>query len=247
LNNRNILILGALILGGAIILELYSNYANPFIDYTPGSFTNLLTESPQIFDYYKEGERIGNYTYTLTVEEGSPPLYTLITMIDVEYQGSKLKLNTTHTFFSAIKHVEYIVDTDLAGLKSYVECAFQGNSADIFTESQGRNQTTTLTLQPYTVIIDNNDPVHWELLKKSFVPEAGRQYKINVLVPQGAIIQTIEFGVDTARQFVKIGSKSYDCIVAREPNYEITLYFYEGNLIQYKNNPDGIVIVKKMS
>ena len=33
MNNRDILIIGALILGGAIALELYTNYADPFIDY----------------------------------------------------------------------------------------------------------------------------------------------------------------------------------------------------------------------
>jgi hypothetical protein len=155
-------------------------------------------------------------------------------------------LNTTHRFLGATNHVEYTVDTDLAGQESNVECAFLGNTAGIYTESQGRNQTTTVTLQPNTVIIDNNDPAHWELFTNSFAPEAGKKYRVNVLIPQAAVIQTIEFGVDTSHQFVNIGTQSYECVVAREPNYEITLYFYEGNLIQYKNDPDAIVIVKRM-
>lgn len=247
MNNRDILIIGALILGGAIALELYTNYANPFIDYAPGSFTNLLTDAPQYFSYYKDGERIGNYSYTLTtLNSGGQTLYTLSTRVDAVYQGSILLLNTTHRFLGATSHIEYEVDTDLAGQDSHVECVFLGQTAGITTSSQGRRQNTTLTMKPNTVILDNNDPAHWELLTKSFSPEPGKKYTVNALVPQGAVIQTIEFGVDTAHQFVTIGSQSYECVVAREPNYEITLFFYEGHLIQYKNELDGIVIVKQM-
>lgn len=247
MNNRDILIIGALILGGAIALELYTNYADPFIDYAPNSFTNLITDAPQRFSFYKDGERIGNYSYTLTaLNSGGQTLYTLSTSVDAVYQGSVLRLNTTHRFLTATSHLEYTVDTDLAGQVSHVECVFLGDTAGISTSSQGKRQNTTLTLKPNTVIVDNNDPAHWELLSKSFSPEPGKKYKVNALVPQGAVIQTLEFGVDISHQFVNIGSKSFECVVAREPNYEITLYFYEGHMIQYKNEPDGIVIVKQM-
>ncbi len=247
MNNRTILIIGALILGGAIALELYTNYADPYIDYAPGSFTNLLTDTPQSFSFYKDGELIGNYTYTLkTQASGGQTLYTLTTSIDAEYQGSNLLLNTTHRFLGITSHVEYTVDSDIAGIESQLACVFLGNTAGINARSQGKNQTTTVTMQPNTIIIDNNDPVHWELLMKSFTAEAGKRYSVNALVPQGAEVRTLSFGVDTSHQFVNIGSQSYECIVAREPDYEITLFFYEGHLIQYKNDVDGIVIVKQM-
>ncbi|MCX6649211.1 MAG: hypothetical protein NTV61_07465 [Candidatus Bathyarchaeota archaeon] len=247
MNNRDIIVLGAIILVGAIAVELYTNFANPFIDYAPGTFTSLLTDTPQRFGYYKDGALIGTYTYTLTPQTGnSQTLYTLTTTIDATYQGSQLSLNTTHRFLGETKHVEYTVDTDIAGAKSRVECVFLGATAGVLTTSQGKNQTVAVTLPSNTVIIDNNDAAHWELLMKSFSAEAGKKYSVNVLVPQGAAVKTIEFGVDTAHQFVNIGSKSYECVVAREPNYEITLYFYQGNLIQYKNDVDGILIVKQM-
>lgn len=247
MNNRDIFILGAIILGGAIAVELYSNFANPLIDYVPGSFTSLLIDTPQRFDYYKDGTHIGNYTYTLiTQTSNSQTLYTIITNIDVNYQGKQLILNTTHRFLGETLHVEYNVDTDLAGAKSHVECVFLGGKASIITTSQGKNITTTCTLPLNTVIIDNNDPAHWELLMKSFSTESGKKYSVSTFVPQGAAVQALEFGVDTAHQFVNIGSKSYECVVAREPNYKITLYFYQGNLIQYKNDVDGIMIVKQM-
>jgi len=98
-----------------------------------------------------------------------------------------------------------------------------------------------------TVIIDNNSPAHWELLMKSFNAEAGKKYSINSFVPQGAVVQEIEFSVDSIHQFVNIGTKSYECVVARAPDFQITLYFYNGDLIQYNNDVDGIIIVKKMT
>jgi hypothetical protein len=247
LNNRDIFILGAIILVGAVAVELYTNFSNPYIDYAPEAFTALLLDAPQTFDYYKEGERIGTYTYTLTTQtSNSPIVYTLTTSIDLDYQGSILSLNTTHRFLGVTSHLEYVIDADLAGATNSVECSFQGANAVVVTTSQGKTQTTNLALPSNTILVDTNDPAHWELLKKSFTPEVGKKYRVNAIVPQGAIVNPLEFGVDTAHQYVNIGSKSYKCVVAREPNYEITLYFYEGNLIQYKNDSDGVLIVKRM-
>ena len=247
MNNRDIFILGAIILVGAIGIELYTMYSNPFIDYASGSFSSPLTDTPQRFGYYKDGELIGSYTNTLNRQTGgSQTLYTLTTSIDATYQGARLNLNTTHRFLSETSHVEYSVDTNLAGSASHVVCVFLGSNVGIVTTSQGRSLNTTLTMPSNTILIDNNDPAHWELLMKSFTAEAGKKYNINTLVPQGAGIRTLEFGVDTAHQFVNIGSKSYECVVAREPNYEIVLYFYQGNLIQYENMADGLLIVKQM-
>jgi len=247
LNNHDIFILGAIILGGAIVIELYSNFSNPLIDYAPGTYSSLLTNTPQRFDYYKDGTIIGTYTYTLTPQtRDSQNLYTLETTVGVTYQDKQFTVNTTHHFLGETSHVGYTVDSNIGGVTSHIECVFLGGKVSIISTSQGRNQTNTITLPSNTILIDNNNPAHLELLTKSFTAEAGMKYRINVLIPQGATIQQFEFGVDTSHQFVNIGSKSYECVVAREPNFQITLYLYNGDLIQYKNEADGILIVKKM-
>jgi hypothetical protein len=247
LNNRDVFILGAIILAGAIAVELYSNFTNSLIDYTPGSYTSLIIGAPQQFDYYKDGILLGTYTYTLNTQNNvSSTFYTLETSVDLTYQGKPLRVDTAHRFLDEVSHVNYTVDVNIDGVKTNLECIFLGAKALIKTSSQGKNQTTTVTLPVNTVLIDNNNPAHWELLMKSFNAEAGKKYSINALVPQGAIVQKNEFSKATSHQFVNIDSKSYECVVAREPNYQITLYFYNGDLIQYKNDIDGIIIVKKM-
>jgi hypothetical protein len=247
LNNRDVFLLGAIILVGAIAVELYTNFANPLIDYTPGSYTSLNIGTPQQFDYYKEGILIGTYNYTLNTHvSGSSTFYTLETSVDVTYKDEQLKVETTHRFLDEVSHVGYTVDVDIGGVKTNLVCNFLGGKALITTSSQGGNQTTTVTLPVNTVIIDNNNPAHWELLMKSFNAEAGKRYSINAFVPQGAVVQEIDFGIDTSHQFVNIDTKSYECVVARAPDFQITLYFYNGDLIQYMNDVDGIIIVKKM-
>jgi hypothetical protein len=247
LNNRDIFLLGAIILVGAIVVELYSNFANPLIDYTPGSYASLIIGAPQQFDYYKEGLLIGTYNYTLNTQtSGSSNFLTLQTSVDITYKDEQLTLETTHRFIDEVSQVSYTADVDIGGVTTNLGCNFLGGKVLITTSSQGKNQTTTVTLPANTVIIDNNNPAHWELLMKSFNAEAGKKYGINTFTPQGAVVQKIEFGIDTSHQFVNIDTKSYECIVAREPNFQITLYFYNGNLIQYKNDADGIIIVKRM-
>ena len=247
MNNRDVLLLGAIILAGAIAVELYTNFANPLIDYKPDNYTSLIVDTPQQFDYYKEGTLIGTYTYTLnTKTSGSSTLHTLQTSVDITYKDQPLTLETTHRFLNEVSQVSYTVNFDIGGVTTNLLCNFLGGKVLITTSSQGKNQTTTMTLPANTVIIDNNNPAHWELLMKSFNAEAGKKYGINTFTPQGAVAQKIEFGVDTSHQYVNIDTKSYDCIVAREPNFQIALYFNNGNLIQYKNDAEGIIIVKKM-
>jgi hypothetical protein len=247
LKNRDLLILGAIILVGAVAVELYSNFSDPYLTYTPGAFTSLVTDTPQRFNYYKEGEPIGTYTYTLTSETRSQQtLYSLTATNNATYQGNKLLVVSTHRFLGAANHVSYTVNSNVAGVVSNLECAFLAGKVSIIFTSSDKSQSVTVTPGENAIIIDNNDPAHWELLMKSATFEPGKKYKVNAILPQSGLTSELEFGVDTAHQYVNIGSKSYECIVAREPNYEITLYFYQGDLIKYDNKTDGIMIVKQM-
>jgi hypothetical protein len=247
LNNRDVLILGALIIAGAVVVELYSNFSNPFIDYSPTGYTNLLTGAPQSFNYYKDGNLIGTYTYNLSDQAlGSSNQYILTTKIDIVYQFTHLEVNTTHQFLSEVSHTSYNEDFSSNGTMTSLHCLFVGDKVNIVNYSERKNQTISVDLPTNTVLIDNNDPAHWELLSKSFNAAGGSKYHVNAFVPQGGVVQQFEYGVDTAHQFVNIGSKSYECVVAREPNYEITLFFYNGDLIQYRNDVDGVLIVKQI-
>jgi hypothetical protein len=248
MKNRDFFILGAIILAGAVAVELYSNYANPYLEYTPGAFTSLLTNTPQRFNYYKDGALIGTYTYTLTSEtRGSQTLYTLMSTSNGTYEGNLLNVNATHRFFGAANHAEYTVDSHVADVTSHLECVFLAGKVGIVFTQDDKSQSISVTPGTNAIIIDNNDPAHWELLMKSATFEPGKKYKVNAILPQSGSAVALEFGVDTAHQYVNIGGTSYDCVVAREPNFEITLYFYQGNLIKYENKADGILIVKQMS
>ena len=247
MRNRDIIIVAALILAGAIGIELYNNFVTTITDYAPTGFTNLITDAPQVFDYYKDGTLIGTYTYTLTSKAtGAVTLYTLVTAVDATYQEKHLTVNSTYRFTGATKPVGYEVDFALDGTTSRLVTTYADGNAVIVTTSGEANQTLTVPIPANVVTIDNNNPAQWELLQKSFTAKAGQIYGVNALVPQGAVVQSVEYGVDTNHQFVTIGGNSYECVVARDPNFQISLYFYQGNLIQYKNDADGIIIVKRM-
>jgi hypothetical protein len=248
LKNRNIIILAALILGGVVALEIYTDITNPYIDYEPGTFTPSNLGATQVFSYYKDGVLIGNYSYRLdSMKTGSNTIFTLNSTVNVVYQGSQLNVDTSYRFRDAVTPLGYSVNFDLSGNQSNLRCTFQQGSVDISSSSQGKNQTVGIDTQTNTVLIDNNNPAHWELFDKSFNPEPGKKYNVNVLVPQQAGITAMQFGVGTNTQDIKIGSKTYNCTVASEPDLSVTLYFYQGNLIEYKNDQDGLIIVKNIT
>ncbi len=246
MRNRDIIIVAALILAGAIGIELYTNFTTTLLDYAPTGFTSLIMDAPQVFDYYKDGTLIGTYTYPLTADTGTDTLYMLKTVVDATYQEKHLTVNSTYRLRGATTPDSYDVDFALDGTTSKLETTYTGVNAVIVTSASGANQTFTVPTPADTVTIDNNNPAQWELLMKSFTAQAGTVYRVNALVPQGAVVQSVEYGVDTNHQFATIGGKSYECVVSREPNFQITLYFYRGDLIQYKNDIDGIIIVKRM-
>ncbi len=248
LKNRYIIIIAALILGGVVGLEVYTDITNPYIDYKPATFTPSNLGVTQEFSYYKDGDLIGNYSYRLdAVNTGSDTVYTLNSTVDVVYQGNKLKVDTSYRFKDAVTPLGYSVNFDMSGNQSNLRCAFQQGSVNIFSVSQGKNQTVSLDTPANTVLIDNNNPAHWELFVKSFNPAPGKKYNVNVLVPQQGGVAAMEFGVATNVQDIRIGSKTYNCTVSSEPDIGITLYFYQGNLIEYKNDQDGLIIVKNIS
>jgi len=248
LKNRNIIILAALILGGVVALEVYTDITNPDIDYKPGIYTPSNLGATQEFSYYKDGVLIGNYSYRLdAVKAGSDIVYTLNSTVDVVYQGNQLNVDTSYRFKDAVTPLGYSVNFDLSGNQSKLRCTFQQGSVNIFSASQGKNQTVSVDTPANMVLIDNNNPAHWELFVKSFNPEPGKKYNVNALVPQQGGVAAMEFGVGTNTQDIKIGSKSYNCTVASDPDLSITLYFYQGNLIEYRNDQDGLIIVKNIS
>ncbi len=246
MRNRDIMVVAALILVGAVGIELYQNFVTNLIDYSPTGFTDLILDTPQVFDYYKDGALIGNYTYILTSQSGYPTPYTLDTYVDVVYQSKRLTVNSTYTFTGATAPTGYEVNFALDGTVSRLVTRFAGANALIVTTSEGANQTLTVSLPSSFVTIDNNNPAHWELFMKSFNAQAGNKYRVSAFVPQGAVVQSVEYGVDASHQFITLGGTSYECVVARDPDFQITLYFYHGDLIQYKNDADGIIIMKRM-
>ena len=247
LNKRNIIIIAALLLSVTIAIELYSYYVNPFIDYKPTGLSLITTEVLK-FNYIKDGTLIGLFEYQITADaSGTSRLYTINSTSEVVFEEKHLVVNSTYRISDTVEPMSYTVDADLGGDKSYTRCVFTEGKTTITRTRNNSVRSDDIVTPASFVVMDNNNPAHWEILLKSFKAEPGNKYRINALIPQAGVIYTLEVGIDSSPQSINIGSKIFQCLVVRELNLELVLYFYQGSLLQYKNNQDNIVIVKSFS
>ena len=70
LNSRHLFAIGILIIASIFIVEFYVNQTHPLIDYTPSTLRDLVPGSSSVYNYYKDGAFIGNYTF-IVEEKGT--------------------------------------------------------------------------------------------------------------------------------------------------------------------------------
>ena len=245
MNNRAVLIIGVAILAVAVGLELWYTNSNPVIPYAPTSFNDTDLGQVKSFSYIKDGEVIGTYLYTVAVDRSaSPSPYTASTHSDITYKGSHIVLDTSLTFSSTMAPRFYRVRATVNGTLSTIACSFSPESVMIVNTSGGKNQNLTVSLPAGTVVVDNNNPAHWEILYRSFKPRLGKIYGMTAFVPQSGNVYDYQIGLDPSTKPVTIEAQSYNCVVVREPDIGVVAYFYGGSLMRFDSQNDGVTIIR---
>ncbi len=245
MNNRTVFIVGAAILAAAVGLELWYTNSNPVIPYASTGFNYTGLGQVNSFSYIKDGDAVGEYEYTVTADNPvSPSLYSTSTHSNLTYQGSHIVLDTILTFTPSTAPRFYGVNATVNATLSTIACSFSSGTVTIVNSADGENQNFTVSLPTGTAVLDNNNPAHWELLYRSFRPELGKVYDVNVFVPQSGAVYDYQIGLDPSTKPVIVGAQTYNCIVVREPDIGVVAYFYGGSLMRFDSQNDGVTIIR---
>jgi hypothetical protein len=234
------------IIGGLLTAEFLSTVLWPIIDYKPTGLPRLEVGTTYTYMYMKDDQQVGSYDYTvekMEVVQGTVT-YSVRSRTNISFQGKGFYLESLLRVSEAASPLSYSLNGTVAGDETQINCVFQGSKVNESVRLAGETSYTEVDIQPNTLLVDNNMPGHWELFFRSFNYEQGKRYKANIFSPQAGSVSPMELNFDTNLQTVTIDGKGYSCVQVRETNNDIYFYLYQGALIKYVNNPQGVALIR---
>jgi len=234
------------IIGGLLTTEFLSTVLWPIIDYKPIGLPRLEVGVTYTYRYMKDDQQVGSYEYTVEKMEivSGMVTYNVRSRTNISYQDKSFYLESLFMVSEAPSPLSYSLNGTIAGDETQITCAFQGLKVKESARLKGETSYIEVDIQPNTLLADNNMPGHWELFFRSFSYEQGKRYKANVFSPQGGSVSLMEFNFDSNLKTVTIDGKSHGCIQVMETNNDLYFYLYQGSLIKYVNNPQGVVLIR---
>ena len=230
-----------LIFGATYAIEYYANSQFSTQELVVSGISGYEIGVAQTFNYFKDEEKVGTYTYTVD-EYGDNFIMTSLT--DVTYGGRDLELESVYTF------------DDSYSPESYALTVISDEGVtEISTTLSNRNITTSVTSEGVTVdipgeyvdgmfLIENGMPGFWEVLFNSVELERGVKYTAIVYIPQGAMAFDVNLVVRKQYQLIWVGDERLACTVINEANLELSFYIYEGELVEMRSESQGTVLQK---
>jgi hypothetical protein len=234
------------IIGGLLTAEFLSTVLWPIIDYQPTGLPRLEVGVTYTYRYMKDDQQVGSYEYAvekMEVVQGTVT-YSVRSRTNISFQGKGFYLESLLRVSEASSPLSYSLNGTVAGDETQISCIFQGLKVTEIARLNNETSEMEIDLQPNTLLADNNMPGQWELVFRSFSHEQGKRYKVNVFSPQAGVVIPMELNFDSNLQTVTIDGKSYNCIQVRETNNDLYFYLYQGALIKYVNNPQGVALIR---
>jgi len=240
-----ILVITGAILGGAALLEIYASVLYPVTEYEPGGLPQLAVGVERDYDFFKDGERVGSYSF-LVEEMGQyrdQTAYFTRSLTSVTYHDTVIELETLYIFNEDLNPLEYRLNATLGEDRQFIICLFDGWNVNATMEMEDRTVPAELELPAGTVLIDNNMLCQWELFFKSFDPVPGKRVRFTAFVPQILDKKTVELFVEKGRETLTLNVTAYECMVVRAPDLDIVFYLHGGDLLKLEESEQDIEIV----
>ena len=95
-----------------------------------------------------------------------------------------------------------------------------------------------------TLLIENQMPGYWEILFQSTTLTPGKRYVVDAFIPQRGSAARLTLTVDRRTSTVRYDGVELDCKVVREADTGLVFYLYDGELIQYRDDTNGVTLTK---
>jgi hypothetical protein len=241
---RQLIVVGiALILGASVLVELYLNrlYPETGIEIT---LTKLQIGEEQVYRFYKEGQQVGTHSYVVAHHDETSAQYTMVSTTDITYEGERLMLRGEYVFDDLYRPLSYSFNATEEDKQTLLYAAFTQGEVQLTLQSDGDFAELTEQVAEGTLLIENQMPGYWEILFQSTTLTPGKRYVVDAFIPQRGSVTTLSLTVDRRTSTVRHDGVELDCKVVREADTGIVFYLYSGELIQYRDDANGVTMTK---
>lgn len=234
-----------LILGASVLVELYLNrlYPETGIEIT---LPELQVGEEHVYTFYREGQLVGTHRYIITGRwgEGASAEYTMSSTTDITYEDKSLLLHSQYVFDHLYRPQGYALNATDEDKHTRLRAAFTPHLVEIIVDSGGEVMELTEQVAEGTLLIENQMPGYWEVLLQSSTLMPGKRYMVDAFIPQLGSAAKLTLTVDRGTSKVRHEGTELDCKVVREANQGLIFYLYGGELIQYRDDANGVTMMK---
>ena len=235
----------ALILGATLLVELYLDTLYPE---TPIEVTlpEFQAGEEHVYSFYREGQRVGTHSYAVAGREGSGASirYTMISTTDVTHKGNNLLLRGEYVFDNLYQPLSYELNATQGDKRDRILAEFTQDGVELTVHSDGEAAQLTEQITAETLLIENQMPGYWEILFKSTTLTPEKRYVAHAFIPQRGSSTKLTLTVDGDTSKVRRDGVDLDCTVVREATMGLEFYLYGGELVQYRDDTNGVVMTK---
>jgi hypothetical protein len=201
-----------------------------------------------VYKFYREGQLVGTHSYSITGHEGggASAEYTMISTTDITYEDKNLMLQGEYVFNHLYRPLSYTLNASEGDKHTRLRAAFSQHEVEITLDSDGEVKELTKQITEGTLLIENQMPGYWEILFQSSRLEPGKRHRVNVIIPQLGAEVRVTLTVDHGTSTVRYDGLELDCTVVREPDLGLVFFLYGGELIQYRDDANGVTMTKNV-
>lgn len=230
----------ALILGVTFFVELYLDRVYPETQ-VEVVLPELQPGMEHVYSFYKDGERVGTYSYTVT---GDASPYSMTSTTNLTYMGERLLLQGKYVFDSRYRPLSYEFNATVENKQTTIQATFAGGIVTLTVGSDGESVELTDPVPETAILIENQMPGYWEILFQSTALTPGKRYVVYAYIPQLGSTAKLTLTMDDETATVSHGGADLECSVVREADTGLLFHLYGGELIQYRDDANGVTMTK---
>lgn len=207
---------------------------------------NVQIGTTYTYTFFRNNENLGNHSYKVVSQEGSgsSSVYTMLASTIVTSNGKTLYLESRYVFNAKYLPLDYQLNATQDENMTIIDCTFYDGKVNTTVTEASESITLQEDLPNGTLLLENTMPAYWEVLFGSTNLQPGKRYKAEMFVPQYDRIVSISLFVDPSKIKQQLGDSTVDATVITLSDFDLTFYVYNGELLSYRDDSQGILLQK---
>ncbi len=245
MKNRWVLVGLALILAGVFFIDYVAELLYPSVELGLVRVPDTLGGA-HTYNFYKDTSFVGTYNYSVAKIPGGAQgvVYAMSSVTSIIFEGKSLTLEGLYKFDSGFNPVSYGLNATEGDEITFYICDFKPGAVTTSVSFQGETVDVEAEVEEGTLLIENSMPGYWEVLFQSTSLDRGKRYTFDVFIPQAARVFHVAIVVEKDLEQVRVEEGTLECTVIKASDLGLAFYVNQGEIVQYRNEEQGVLMNK---